>query len=232
MDREELVQLIEGQGRAGGLALDTALVENAVDLAGPLVWNAFAWQFRRKEATLTLTSGQEYTILPSDFGAFLSIRYRNGTSDGWKLRYFAEDSYELFYPNPSVVANDEPRSVKVVHNQGTGRWRAYFTPIPNSNYSTTLIYSIAWGDYSRFKEGFEKLLMLGAWLFIHVPGTALWWGADRAYKTGRRDIIAEVDPAHRAIVTQIRVPGRFRVHDGMGSDRDPADVFRYDWRDY
>ncbi len=227
MERTTLIQLIKGQGKVAGLQLDESLVSDAVDLAGPLVWNAFAWQFRRKEGTLTLTTGQEYAVLPSDFGAFLAIRYRNGTTDGWKLRYFAEDSYELFYPNPSAISSDEPRAVKIVYDRSSGKWRAYFTPVPDSAYSTTLIYSIAWGDYSRFKEGFEKLLMVGAWLFIHVPGTAAWQGADIAYKLARRDIIAEIDPAHRAVVTQIRVPSRFRDSDGYGSVDDPIDPFRY-----
>lgn len=226
MDRDTLVRLIKGQGRTAGLTLDEPLVGDAVDLAGPLVWNAFAWQFRRKEKTLILTTGQEYVNLPSDFGAFLAIRYRNGTTDGWKLRYYAEDSYELFYPNPSAISGDEPRSVKIVYDRSSGKWRAYFTPVPDSNYSTTLIYSIAWGDHSRFKEGFEKLLMVGAWLFVHVPGTAAWQGADIAYKKTRRDIIAEIDPAHRAVVTQIRVPARFRESDGSGSVDDPVDAFR------
>ena len=232
MDKDILVRLIEGQAKAAGLQVNTALVENAVGLAGPYVWNSFAWQFRRKESTITLISGQEYVDLPKDFGHFLAVRYRNGTTDGWKLRYFSEDSYELFFPNPSALSNDEPRAVKIVRNEATNVWRAYFTPVPNSAYSLTLIHAVKWGDHERFKEGFEKLVMVAAWIFIHVPGTMNWRGVNAAYKDSLAEAIYEIDPAHRAVVTQIRVPARFRTSDGGGSVNDPIDPFRYDLGDY
>ena len=75
-------------------------------------------------------------------------------------------------------------------------------------------------------------MMVAAWIFIHVPGTMNWRGVNAAYKDSLAEAIYEIDPAHRAVVTQIRVPAMFRTSDGSGSVNDPIDPFRYDLGDY
>jgi hypothetical protein len=229
MDRNSLAKLIKAQAKVGGMVNANELVDEALNLAGPFVWGVHPWKFTRVEDTLTTTASTEYVALPSDFGGYRSLRYRNGSTEGWKLRYYAEDSYELYFPNPDILTDDEPKVCKIVWDSDNGEWRAYFTPIPDSAYDLTLIYSRKFSTFDTFPEGFENLLQAAAWLFMYPKGTTQAAIAQRTFNRILKQTIDDIDPAHRARTDVVRRSTRFKPHDGIGDYSDPAHYFNYDW---
>lgn len=229
MDRDQLANLIKAQAKTAGMTGVTELVDNALNMAGPYVWGIHPWNFTRVEATITTSTSTEYTDLPDDFGGYRSLRYRNGSTDGWKLRYYAEDSYELYFPNPDILSDDEPRICKIVFDSATQVWRVYFTPVPDSAYSMSLIYSRKFSTFNDFPQGFENLVQGAVWLFMYPKGSSQAYGAQRNFDRILTQTIDDIDPAHRARVDTVRRAGRFNPTDGIGGYSDPDHYFIYDW---
>jgi hypothetical protein len=212
MDRDKIKRLMKAQAKKSGMADDgvlDGLIDEALSTAAEYVWKCYQWQFRRVEATLTMTASQEYVELPTDFDGFISLRYREGTSDGWQLKYRDEDSYEYFDANPLVYSEDAPRVVKVVFDQTNGVWRAYFTPRPDSAYNLTLIYLAAPGTVAGIPNGFEKLIQTAAWLFMYPAGSTQWQAADLAFKKAKEEAIRDIDPAYRGVPSVVDRAKRF-----------------------
>lgn len=220
MTKNELKRVITGQAKLGGMPTTAnleGLVGNAIDLAGPLVWKAYGWNFRRKEDTITTIASQEYVNLPPDFDGFKNLRFRDGGQRGWEIGYYDEDTYEFAWPNPLLFGDNEPRLTKIVKDATTG-WRAYFTPRPNAGYTLTLIYVVKWGAIGRFPSGFEKLIQAAVWLFMYPAGSEGWQRADIAYNLALQQTIDDIDPPVKKKPGVIRRQSRFR-HEMAGSDR-------------
>lgn len=230
MDGETLKRLILGQMKMQNVATTIAdgLVDDAITLALPFVWEQYTWRFKRKEKSLTLTASQEYVELPADFGSFYSLRLRDGSSDGWKLRYFEEDSFELYYPNPEMVSEGDPRSVKIVRDQN--KWRAYFFPIPNGSNSLTLIYGInsngAMAD--QLGNAMSNLLVNAVWIFVWAPGTEQYAGAKRAFNDALINAIDELDDVHTDKIDNVRAARRFAEDESFEGDVDT--YWSTDWQ--
>lgn len=235
MDEQELTEMIKGQIKLPGvlvLAVVDGLVAQAVARVGPYVWALYPWQNSRKEDSIILTSSQEYVVLPEDFKDFRSIRYRNGSSDGWKLRYSQESVYEYYYPNPTVHTENEPTQVKIVKDAQTRKWRAYFTPVPNSAYTPTLIYTMKYGGIERFDEEFALLLQTTAWRFIYPPGSSQRYSVDQAFKAELTRMI-DMDDPFKEKIGDLRVPRSFNVSEGGEIGGNPDDwVSVVDGSDY
>lgn len=216
MTENEIVQMVKGQIKLPGVhvpAVVDALISQAVRKAGPFVWTLWSWSFRRKEDTITMTSDQEYVELPDDFASFRSIRYRNGTTDGWKLKYRNESNYEYYYANPNVFTQDEPTQVKIVKDGESGVWRAYFSPVPDSNYELSLIYNVAFSNISAYDEKFVLLILAAAWLYIYPAGTDQWRSAKYSFDKIMEDMIDADDP-NKEEVGNLEVPRYFNVCEG------------------
>jgi len=221
MTEQEIVDAIKGQAKLANMDSATmeAPIKAAVRLAVPFVWKLAPWSFRRKEDTLTLTASQEYADLPADFGGFYSIRYRNGSTDGWKLRYKSEGMYEYNNPNPTIHTENEPVFVKIVQDGQTKKWRAYFTPIPDSNYNTTLIYLTKTGKIESYPSDFANLIQVAAWLFIYPPGSQSWMMAERAVEIQFKRAQESDDP-FKEPVESLQIGRRFNVSEGGGYEGD------------
>jgi len=229
MDRDSLANLMKAQAKVGGMSNVNELIDNALDLAGPYVWNIHPWKFSRVESTITTTTDNEYVVLPDDFSGLRSLRYRNGSTDGWKIRYYDEDTYELYFPNPDILTNDEPKICKIVFDSASQEWRAYFTPIPNSAYSLTIIYSRRFSTFNDFPQGFEDLVQAGTWLFMYPKGTQQASAVRYDFENSLRKTIDDIDPAFRARIDSVRRSRRFNITDGIGDYSDPDHYFVYDW---
>ena len=228
MNTSEITNLMRAQARVAGLQNVDDLVTNAIALAGPFAWKAHPWQFKRREKTITTSTSTEYVELPDDFGGFVGLTYSSGSTEGWKLRYYAEDTYELYFPNPSILSEDAPRICKIVKDYDSNKWRAYFTPIPDSAYSLSLIYSRDWGNIEDFPGGFEDLVLSAAWIFMYPGGSEQKSSAQINYRHALRTVIDDIDPIHRARVDTVRRASRFQPHEGGGEYSDPADYFIHD----
>lgn len=196
------------------MKINDKAIADAISLAGPFVWKAYGWRFRRKEMTVTTTGSQEYIELPEDFSGFYGLRYRGGSSEGWQLEYHDEDTFEYAFPNPDLTANDAPLRVKIVKDNDSGMWRAYFNPEPDTTYNLTLIYLTDYGALTAFPQGFEGVFMAACWLFLHPTGTAAWNGAVTGYRAMLEDAIRNLDPVYRSEPGQTRTARRFNVEGG------------------
>jgi hypothetical protein len=221
MDKDKLTRMIRAQAKTAGIAEE--LVDEAVLLAGPYVWNSYHWRFRRKEDTLTLTGSQEYVDLPDDFARFKSLRYRDGTSEGWQLTHEDEDTFEYMHPNPSIHTEDEPKAVKIVYYSEEDIHRAYFVPVPDSSYTPTLIYFIKWGGFSSIPDGYEKLVMTACWLFMYPAGSDKWQLADIAYNKAKAEAIKDIDPVYQGEPSIVKRAKRF---DPEGGNYVPDDWYK------
>jgi hypothetical protein len=191
---------------AGKKALQTGFISDAVTQAGPYVWGAYHWQFRRKEEPLVLTGSQEYVDLPDDFHSFKALTWADGTDEGWPLTYQAEDVYEYENPNPAAIAAGQPKSVKVVFDGTTDKWRIYMTPIPDSAYSPSLIYFRKFGAISEIPMGFEKMLVAACYLFLYPAGSQDWQYADIAYNKAKQEVVKDIDPVYQGLPSRVQVP--------------------------
>lgn len=214
MTEATIKNLIFAQSLASGIKIDDKAITDVINLAGPFVWKAYGWRFRRKEILVDTTGDQEYVELPGDFGGFYGFRYRGGTSKGWQLEYHDEDTFEYAFPNPNLISNDVPKRVKVVRDADSGAWRAYFNPEPDATYSLTLIYLMEYGGLTAFPQGFEGALIAACWLFLYAVGTPAWAGAYAGYKEMVQNAIQNLDPINRAEPGQTRQAWRFYSLEG------------------
>lgn len=211
MDISVLKRTMVGQAKSAGFPPDMVKlqVDDAIEQALKYVWGAYHWRFKRIEATLTLTGSQEYADLPDDFGGFISLRYRGGTSSGWQLTFMSEDVYEYTNPNPTMLSENEPQMVKAVYDGDNAQWRAYFTPIPDSAYSLSLVYLQSLGSINLIPEGFEKLVIAACWLFMYPTGSDSWQKADIAYNRAKIEAIKDVDPVYQGMPSVVKRANRF-----------------------
>jgi hypothetical protein len=229
MDKDRIKRILAAQAKRQQID-DDGLIDEAIELAGPYFWNCYKWRFRRREDTITLTASQEYVNLPDDFARFKSLRYRDGTAEGWQLTYEDEDTYEYQNPNPSIHTENEPQQVKIVYDSEQDIWRAYFTPIPDSAYAPSLIYFVKWGSLGSIPDGFEKVFLASCWLFIHANGTTAYQAADIGFNMAKAEAIKDIDPVYQGEPSIVKRSKRF---DPEGSSNVPADWYKVsDGSDY
>jgi hypothetical protein len=220
MDDAELKQLIEAQAKTlqgiPATANLSGMAKDAVAQAVPYAWKSYEWAFKRKEATIDTVASQEHIVLPEDFGSLLHLNFKQDTNRGWNIQYLDEDLYDLKFPNPLMHAKTYPRFCKIVKDNATGRWRAYFTPVPDAAYTLDFGYSIEVGGADNFPSGFEDLLISAAWIFMYPKGSAASRAAKDDFKEARNDAIENVDQQHRQRTSQIRRQRRFD-HEGHSS---------------
>jgi len=225
MDRTTLKRILVAQAKQAGFVVDMidGIVDDALIQAGPYMWGCYKWKFRRKAANLTLVASQEYVELPYDFSQFYSLRHRNGTSDGWQLTYEGEDTFEYHHPNPTMNSEDEPQSVKIVHDSETGTNLAYFNPIPDSAYTPTLIYFSSFGSIDSIPDDYSKVMLAACWLFMYAPGSDSWMKADIAFNRAKEDAIREIDPMYQGEPSTVKRASRF---DPEGAGYAPEDWYK------
>lgn len=232
MDKDTIKRVVEGQAKQAGFNSNTVsgLVSDAIAQAGPYLWGSYKWRFRRRSESLTLTASQEYAELPDDFSQFFSLGHRDGTSDGWQLTYESEDAFNYMHPNPTMLSEGEPQAVKIVHNSDDGTNLAYFSPIPKSAYTPTLVYFSRWGSLSAIPEGFEKLFIAACWLFMYPPGSDSWMKADIAFNRAKQEAIKDIDPMYQGEPSTVKRASRF---DPEGGNNVPDDWYKVsDGSDY
>lgn len=206
MDKDRIKRVIEAQAIQAGFSANKAgaMADDAIAQAGPYMWGAYKWRFRRKQVSLTMTASQEYVELPDDFAQFFSLRHRDGTSNGWQLTYDAEDVFEYQHPNPTMISAGEPRAVKIVYDSEDGVSLAYFSPVPDSAYTPTLVYFCNFGSLSSIPEGFDKVFMAACWLFMYAPGSDSWMKADIAYNRAKAEAIKDIDPMYQGTPSHVK----------------------------
>lgn len=219
MTIDDFVEIIKGQASTAGPSVKEPHIKAAVLKGARKVWYSYQWECRRKQATLTTTSAQEYTELPEDFKSVRGLVYRDSSTEGWQLDFMGEDRFDIDFPNSALYTSDTPRKMKIVYDDNSALWRAYFTPKPDAAYKLVMVYNSIFTDISQLDESLQDLVVVATWLFIHAPGDEKWIATSGAFKDALRDAIDNDRPAQVSIGA-VKRARRFNVCEGGGEIKD------------
>ena len=150
----------------------------------------------RKNASGSMTSGNKYLAVPTDYLASFSLSFTNSSSEQVFLELKDADYVQSYNPNPATTGNPKYYAVYDVDNFIIG-------PTPNSGYAVELHYYYRPASITAGADSGTT------WLSENTPYALLYGSLVEAYifMKGENDLIATYEKRFTQALTEAKLLG-------------------------
>ena len=203
MNYAQLSQLIQDYCESTEQSF-VANIPTFVEVAEQRIYNSVQIPALRKNVTGTMSSGNQYMSLPSDWLSTFSMAVIDGTTGEYEYLLNKDVNY-IRAAYPTVAATGKPKYYAIFDNNSM-----LLGPTPNANYTSELHYyyypaSIVTASTSWLGDNFDSVLLYGSLREAYT------------YLKGEQDLMAYYEQKYQEALAQLK-----RLGDGL----DRQDAYR------
>ena len=203
MNYAQLSQLIQDYCESTEQSF-VANIPTFVEVAEQRIYNSVQIPALRKNVTGTMSNGNQYMSLPSDWLSTFSMAVIDGTTGEYEYLLNKDVNY-IRAAYPTVAATGKPKYYAIFDNNSM-----LLGPTPNANYTSELHYyyypaSIVTASTSWLGDNFDSVLLYGSLREAYT------------YLKGEQDLMAYYEQKYQEALAQLK-----RLGDGL----DRQDAYR------